>query len=76
MQVVDEDNWCQYCMKHPKCFNFHAIIVIEPNKMQAYMDADKFTWKTTTTANCDTTNIVHLLQCNKEGCKNDTFEKH
>ena len=30
---------------------------------------EKFTWKINTAANCETTNIVYLIQCNKEGCK-------
>ena len=30
---------------------------------------EKFTWKINTAANCETTNTVYLIQCNKEGCK-------
>merc|ERR1712082_248606 len=30
---------------------------------------DKFDWKITTPANCKTKNIVYMIECNKENCK-------
>ena len=30
---------------------------------------DKFDWKITTPANCQTKNVVYMIECNKENCK-------
>ena len=30
---------------------------------------DKFDWKIKTPANCKTKNIVYMIECNKENCK-------